>query len=133
MYLRMKPCGAACAWASVAILLFLRLPCRQPLTELLIADDLYDSVHLVMTEPAKLRAGKLELSGLNRREVHVNGQPRHGVLFEAHRRHEEAMDHVVRPQDHFNLAIHWHDHGSRDHVVLRSRIGRVQPQSSGTA
>src|SRR5437867_5167386 len=89
IHFRMKPCGAACAWASwLTMLLLLRLPCRQPLTELFIADDLHNSVHLVMTEPAKLCAGKFKFPGLNRGKVHVNGQAGHGVLLEPHRRHK---------------------------------------------
>src|SRR5438876_11129873 len=108
MYLRMKPCGAACAWESwLTMLLLLRLPCRQPLAKFLIADDLYNSVHLVMAEPAKLRTGNLELPGLNRRKVHVNRQPRHGILFEAHCRHEEAVNHVVRRSEERRVGKEW--------------------------
>src|SRR6266702_3397643 len=98
MYLRMKPCGAACAWESwLTMLLLLRLPCRQPLAKFLIADDLYNSVHLVMAEPAKLRTGNLELPGLNRRKGLVKPHPRRGILLKAHSRHKEAENHAVRP------------------------------------
>src|SRR5437773_10514327 len=105
MYLRMKPCGAACAWESwLTMLLLVLLPCRQPLAKFLIADDLYNSVHLVMAEPAKLLTGNLELPGLIRRKVHVNRQPRHGILFDAHYWHGEAVNHVVRSLDELSLA-----------------------------
>src|SRR5438046_694838 len=83
------------------MLLLLRLPCRQPLTELFIADDFHNSVHLVMAETAKLGAGKFKFPGLNRREMHVDRQPRHSVLLEAHRRHKETVNHIVRPQNYF--------------------------------
>src|SRR5690242_13867848 len=139
IHFRIKPCGAACAWAAwaakswVAILLFLRLPCRQPLSEFFSADDLYNSVHLVMPQPAKLRAGKFILSGLNGREMHVNRQARYGILFKAHGRYKEAVNHIVRAENHFDFAIHRHDHDSVDHIIFRSWIRGIQSQRSRTA
>src|SRR5215471_15182436 len=56
-YLRMNPCGAACACAApaanswVAMLLLLRLPCGQPSVEFVLAHNLKHAVHFVMTRP----------------------------------------------------------------------------------
>src|SRR6266478_5693144 len=51
-----------------------------------------------MPQPAKLRAENFIVSRLYRREMHVNRQPGHRVLLEAHLRNKETVDDVVRPQ-----------------------------------
>src|SRR5260370_11970171 len=81
-----------------------------------------------MAEPAKLRASNLKFSRLNRREMHVNGQAGYGVLFEPHRRNEEAVDDVVSPKDHLDLTVDWHDHNSTNHIVLGGWIFCIQAE-----
>ena len=63
-------------------LLFLRLPCRQPLVEILLADDVDHAVHLVVTKPAQFGAGNFIFANRGRLEVHVNVQAGHRVLLE---------------------------------------------------
>src|SRR5215472_6960578 len=80
IHFRIKPWGAAwactaCSW--VAMLLLLRLPLGQPFVKLFLTDNLHDSVHLVVPQAAKLRAGKLEFAGLNGGEMHVNRDREH--------------------------------------------------------
>src|SRR6202790_3467854 len=58
--------------------------------------------------------------------MHVDRQTRHRVLFKAHVRNEETMDHVVRPQNQFHFAIHRHVHRSRYNIVFRRRVARVE-------
>src|SRR5260370_22269858 len=81
-----------------------------------------------MAEPAKLRASNLKFSRLNRREMHVNGQAGYGVLFEPHRRNEEAVDDVVSPKDYLDLTVDWHDHNSTNHIVLGGWIFCIQAE-----
>src|SRR5205814_2863361 len=84
------------------MLLLLGLPCRQPFVKLLLTDDLQHSVHLVVTEPAKLGTENFIISGLYGREMHVDREARHGVLLKAHGRNKEAVDDVVgaRSEEH---------------------------------
>src|SRR5215472_454096 len=136
IHFRIKPWGAAwactaCSW--VAMLLLLRLPLGQPFVKLFLTDNLHDSVHLVVPQAAKLRAGKLEFAGLNGGEMHVNRETGHGVLFEAHRGDEEAVNHVMRAENHFDLTIHRHDHNAGDDVVFGSRVVRIETESTRAA
>src|SRR6266704_295234 len=112
------------------MLLLLRLPCCQPLIELFLADNFYDSMHLVVSEPAKLRTGNLIISCLNRCEMHMDRQTGHGVLFETECRNKETMNDVVSPQDHFDLTVHRHHHCSCYDVVFGGGVFRIETQSS---
>src|SRR6266704_2113555 len=112
------------------MLLLLRLPCRQPLIELFLADNFYDPVHLVVSEPAKLRTGNLIIPCLNRCEMHTDRQTGHGVLFETECRNKETMNDVVSAQDHFDLPVHRHHHCSCYDVVFGGRVFRIETQSS---
>src|SRR6266571_3278296 len=112
------------------MLLLLRLPCCQPLIELFLADNFYDSMHLVVSEPAKLRTGNLIISCLNRCEMHTDRQTGHGVLFETECRNKETMNDVVSPQDHFDLTVYRHHHCSCYDVVFGGGVFRIETQSS---
>src|SRR5260370_2684738 len=107
------------------MLLLLRLQFRQPLIELFLADNSYDPVQLVVSEPAKLRTGNLIISCLNRCEMHTDRQTGHGVLFETECRNKETMNNVVSAQTHFDLTVHRHHHCSCHDVVLGGGLLRI--------
>src|SRR5215471_1511083 len=131
-YLRMNPCGAACACAApaanswVAMLLLLRLPCGQPSVEFVLAHNLKHAVHFVMTKPAQFRARYLIVASLCGREMHTNRQARDRVLLEAHGRYEEAVDHILRAQDDFHFVVYWHEHGAGHDIIFGRGVGRIQ-------
>ena len=94
-------------------------------------------MHLVMTQPAKFRAGNLVFANLGRLEVHVNVQARHRILLESQVRHKETVDHVDRSQAHIDLAIDRQIHRSGHDVIFRagsdvSRPTAASPPAEGS-
>src|ERR1700756_3079941 len=87
-------------------------------------------MHLVVTQPAEFGTGDLIVSDGNWSEVHADRQAWNGVLLEAHRRNEKAVDDVLSAQDDFHLAIHRGVHRSGYDIILGGRVGRVETDSA---
>src|SRR6058998_726912 len=75
-----------------------RLLLLQPLLELVGLEHRELAAHRAVAEAAQLRAGDLVHPGLRRLDPHVDGEPGDRVLLQPERRHEEAVDDVLRAQ-----------------------------------
>src|ERR1700733_3979937 len=87
-------------------------------------------MHLVVSKPAKLRAGDLIVSGGDWSEVHMDRETWNRILFEAHCGDKKAVDDILRPQDYFHFSIDRSVHRPAYDIIFGGRVGRVETDSA---
>src|SRR5579863_1316534 len=143
MYFEMKPvgaCGIACAAWACKLMRGL-LVCgsgslsgrwgRLLLEEFLVVgirDDIHETAHAVVSQPAQLSADNLVLPNRIGGEMKRNHHAGHRILLEAQLADKEIVDYVLRFDLKVHFAIHRHGQGGNHDVVSAGRIAGIEPQ-----
>src|SRR2546426_3323312 len=111
------------------LLLELLLRHRDQLVVFVGRYDDHIASHIVMKTSAQLRARYLIFSNLVviHGEVDLNGHARNRVLLKPQRRHEEAVNDILRPQSKLDHAPGRNNKRRQLRVVAACGIGRIDP------
>src|SRR6202035_1523752 len=71
-------------------------------------DDVKETAHAVMPQPAQLGAHNFIAPGLIRREVNRNNHSWHSVLLQTQFADIKIVNHVLGADKQFDLVIYWH-------------------------